>query len=225
MRFAKDRLGHLRHYYIFNAVVDPKSGQKRAIFAMRLDPTPIFNIVRQGRIGKRGETYLMNARLQMISRSRFERQLKESGLLPVNATSFLNIRITHDGKPTEAAAMALRRVNGCDVHGYPDYRGAPVLGAWVWDDLLNLAIIVEADKSEAMASFNRLEQTIYGIVLGVVGLALMLTLFIVRYARTTQRALMAKEGEIDRQQEAYDALSATIDQRVAERLNQEKGST
>jgi polar amino acid transport system substrate-binding protein len=224
MRFPKDRLGHLRHYYIFNAVVDPETGKKVAIFAARLDPTPIFNIVRQGRIGKSGETYLMNARLQMISRSRFERQLKELGLLPVNKTSFLNIRLEHDGKPTRAAAMALRRQNGYDVDGYTGYRGVPVFGAWVWDDMLNLAITVEIDRSEVMASFRDLEQTIYGGVLGIVGLALMLLLFIVWYARTTQKAIATKEEEILRQQEAYETLSATIDQRVAERMNQAKGT-
>jgi ABC-type amino acid transport substrate-binding protein len=224
IRFPKDRLGHLRHYYIFNAVVDPTTGEKVAIFAARLDPTPIFNIVRQGRIGRSGETYLMNAQLQMISRSRFERQLKELGLLPVNRTSFLNIRLEHDGKPTLAAAMALRHRNGYNVEGYPGYRGVEVLGAWVWDDLLNLAIIVEIDKSEAMASFRRLEQTIYGVVLGIVGLATMLVLFIVWYARTTHKSMSSLHREIDRNREALDTLSATIDQRVAERLNQAKGS-
>ena len=218
VKFPKDRQGHLRHYYLFTAVADPESGEPVAVFATRLDATPIFNIVRQGRIGRSGETYLMNARLQMISRSRFERDLKESGLLPVNESSFLNIRIEHDGRPTEAAAMALRRENGYDVEGYPDYRGVPVLGAWAWDEMLNLAIIVEIDKAEAMASFGRLEQTIYGVVAGVVGLALMLTLFIVWYARTTQRALASQRREIEKQHEALDAFGATVDQRVAERL-------
>ena len=224
VKIPKDHLGHLRHYYIFNAVVDRKSHKPIAVFAMRLDPLPIFNIVRQGRIGKTGETYLINSQLQMISRSRFERHLKEMGLLPVNETSFLNIELVHEGRPTKAAAEALGRKKGEDVEGYPDYRGIPVLGAWVWDDLLDLAIIVEIDKSEAMASFVTLKTTIFAVVLSIVFLSLMLVLFIVWYAHATQRVIRGHEREIDRKNEELDTVSATIDQAVEERLTSLKNS-
>ncbi|WP_201352606.1 transporter substrate-binding domain-containing protein [Hydrogenimonas urashimensis] len=219
VKVEKDRLGHLRHYYIFNVIAHPATHEPVALFAMRLDPLPIFNIVRQGRIGKTGETYLMNTQLQMISRSRFERDLKEAGLLPVNEISFLNIRLLHERQPTLAARDALRNAKGFNVEGYPDYRGIPVLGAWMWDDLLNLAIIVEIDRSEAMASYQRLKTTIFAIVLGIVLLSLALVLFFLFYARSTQKAIHRQRGEIEERIEAFDTLSATIDQTVQERLS------
>lgn len=219
VRIPEDRLGHLRHYYIFTPIVEPSSHRPIAVFATRLDPLPIFNIVRQGRIGKTGETYLMNSQLQMVSRSRFERQLKERGLLPVNETSFLHITLQHDGRPTRAAEATLRRESGFDVSGYPDYRGIPVLGAWMWDEMLDLAIIVEIDKKEAMASFNTLKTAIFAVVLGIVGLSLTLVFFIVWYARTTQRAIRTHKKAVDRKNEELEAISATIDQAIEERFS------
>ena len=39
--------------------------------------------------------------------------------------------------------------NGVDLAGYRDYRGVPVVGAWLWDPQLGLGITTEIDFAEA----------------------------------------------------------------------------
>ena len=217
MALPKDRMGHLRHYYLLQAVYDPATGRPVTLMAMRMDPAPIFNIVRQGRIGKSGETYLVNSLAQMISRSRFERDLKESGILPFNETSYLNITITHDGRPTRAAADALAHRKGTDTDGYPDYRGVPVLGAWAWDPVLGFAIVVEIDRAEAMAAYHGLRQSIFAVVLGIVGLAGILVLFIILYARHNERRIQELTRRLKAAEERAETLHAALRQRDRER--------
>ncbi|WP_300363301.1 transporter substrate-binding domain-containing protein [Hydrogenimonas sp.] len=218
VRIEKDRMGHLRHYYLLMRIVDPRTGRAPALFAMRIDPAPLFNIVHQGRMGKSGETYLINDQMQMISRSRFERALKENGLLPVNASSFLNLSITHRGRPTKAAEEAVGGRYGTDVEGYPNYRGTPVLGAWRWDEILDLGVIVEIDKAEAMDSFRKLKETIYGVVFGIMALSLVLVFFMIWYARHTHRLLERQKSAYRQKCEELDTLATTFDQAVQERI-------
>ncbi|MCI5209452.1 MAG: hypothetical protein D3910_11805, partial [Candidatus Electrothrix sp. ATG2] len=70
-----------------------------AVIALRLDPTKNFSrVIQLGRLGQSGETYAFNEQGQLLSESRFTRQLQEIGLLGADEKAILNIRITDPGR-------------------------------------------------------------------------------------------------------------------------------
>lgn len=47
-----------------------------------------------------------------------------------------------------------------NVEGYRDYRGVPVMGAWMWDDHLGLGIATEINADEALAGYSTLRTSL-----------------------------------------------------------------
>ncbi|HEC14663.1 MAG TPA: hypothetical protein ENI72_02790, partial [Rhodospirillales bacterium] len=136
-----------------------------AILAFRLEPDENFSpIFERARFGNSGETYAFDANGLMISVSRFDDTLKRIGLL-TKKDSDLNIELRDPGvnlvlgqKPSlppgkwpliRMAKSATAGESGSDLGGYRDYRGVPVVGAWVWDNQLGFGIATQVDKEEA----------------------------------------------------------------------------
>jgi PAS domain S-box-containing protein len=121
------------------------------------------HILQLGQFGTSGETYLFNDRGVMISQSRYEQQLQEVGLLKPGESSILRVSVRDPGKNlleektapppepplTTMAASALSGASGINLTGYRDYRGVPVVGAWIWDNEYGLGIATEQDTDEA----------------------------------------------------------------------------
>lgn len=142
-----------------------------AIFMFRLDPEEGFtNILERGRIGNTGETYAFDSEGRLISQSRFDDRLQEIGLIPAGEHGMLNLLIRDPGENlieggeaiaprnqqplTHMAKSAIRSEAGIDSNGYRDYRGVPVVGAWMWDTELGLGISTELDVQEAYQTLN-----------------------------------------------------------------------
>jgi PAS domain S-box-containing protein len=142
-----------------------------AILAFRLDPDESFSpIFERGRFGETGETYAFDRQGVIISESRFTEQLMQIGLISHDGHSALNIEIRDSGvnlvtgntpsltrgkQPlTNMAKLATAGENGSNLTGYRDYRGVPVVGAWLWDDEHNFGITTEVDLVEAFSSFK-----------------------------------------------------------------------
>ena len=124
-------------------------------------------ILRVARAGESGETYAFDANGVLLSASRFDDNLKQIGLLIDNedSKSILNIQIRDPGvnmvtgqRPTlrrseqpltRMAASAIKGESLVDVEGYNDYRGAPVLGAWIWLSDYGFGVATEVDVEEA----------------------------------------------------------------------------
>ncbi|MEJ2529445.1 MAG: PAS domain S-box protein, partial [Gammaproteobacteria bacterium] len=155
------------------------NGKIIALFALRIDPyRSLFTITNKGRLGESGESYLFDRKGLLLSRSRFDDQLARIGLLAPGQSSTTNLRITDPGvdlteqeRPhvtstdlplTRMAADAIKGNSGIDVVGYRDYRGVPVVGAWDWDEHLNIGIVTEQDVSEAYGLFYLVRELIYG---------------------------------------------------------------
>jgi len=104
----------------------------------------------------------------MISRSRFDDQLKKLGLIEdrTGASSALNLRLGDPGndrpqkfKPEDAAsatrplthivANAVAGGSGVDAAPSRDYRGVPVVGAWRWLPQLGFGVATQIDSGEA----------------------------------------------------------------------------
>src|SRR5438128_261822 len=110
-----------------------------AALAFRLDPRGDFTqTTRLSRFGESGETYAFDRNGRLLTGSRFE-----------DTPAMLNplTRIARSGTKGES---------GVDLDGYPDYRGVPVVGAWLWDEQLGMGLATEMDVSEAYAPSIRI---------------------------------------------------------------------
>jgi tRNA A-37 threonylcarbamoyl transferase component Bud32 len=142
-----------------------------AALACRMDPRQEFaEMLSESRFGETGEIYAFNRDGYMISRSRFESELKGLGLIPgtADSTSMLQLKLLdpgvdlHSGRPassrdswplTRMAMSATQTRSGVDVQGYRDYRGVSVAGAWTWIDDYDFGLAAEMDLEEIQQPF------------------------------------------------------------------------
>lgn len=105
------------------------------------------------------ETYAFDASGLMLSNSRFPHHLHAQGLLPArDAQTPLCLRVCEPGAAprsewplTRMAAAAVQWGDGADIHGYRDYRGTEVVGAWRWQARYGFGVTAEIDKSALAA--------------------------------------------------------------------------
>jgi len=203
----------------FVTPIRDQSGKIIAALTQRLDPlmgfTKLFEI---GRDGKTGETYAFSVDGRLLSRSIFEKQLINIGLLAKDKQSSLEVEIRNPGgnllegyKPekkrsqqalTRMADSAVRGESGVDMDGYRGYRGVPVFGAWLWDQNLGMGLASEIDVDEAMSPYYLMRGSIIGILSATLLLsvgAILFTLFtgerISRNLRHSNRALYLEINE------------------------------
>ncbi len=196
-----------------------------AALAMRIDPKGEFSDINQlGRMGLSGETYTFDGQGRMMSDSRFKDDLKKTGLLGENDDTILNIRVADPGGNlikkfplpedlaslplTVMAAQAIGKKSGLNVEGYRDYRGVPVMGAWLWDEKFGLGMTTEVDVDEALNSYFTIRNTLV-IVLGVtVLMALILTGLSTWIGRSANRSLRKARDDLERKVEERTAEAA-----------------
>lgn len=153
--------------------------------------TEIFGI---SQFGKSGENYAFDASGKMLTRIRFEENLKKVGLLDSSSTSILNLEVRDPGgnlllgfKPnlerhkqplTRMAKSAVKQESGFDIEGYRDYRGVKVVGVWSWLSEFRFGVASEIDFDEAYKVLFRVKNFFYGIfallilaAIGIIGLA------------------------------------------------------
>lgn len=165
------------------APIRDASFQVVAALALRIRPDHEFTqLLQLGRTGKSGETYAIDSMGRMVSNSRFDDSLILLGLLPdqKNIQSILNISIRDPGgNMNEGFRPKLRRSelpltlmaekciagqSGCNVDGYRDYRGVPVLGAWRWMPDYDMGVVTEIDADEAFRPLSILQWTFWGLL-------------------------------------------------------------
>lgn len=152
--------------FVSTPIYNP-SGENIGVLAFRLRPENVFtHILSLSRFGETGETYAFNDKGILVSNSRFEPQLAELGLIQSRQKSIFNIQIRDPGRNlaikkllseekaskwplTFMADQAIQQINGVNVDGYNDYRGNPVVGAWVWVPELDIGLTTELDVAEA----------------------------------------------------------------------------
>ena len=170
------------------------TGKAIAVLAFRINPTTTFSpIFERGRMGPSGETYAFNRKGVMISESRFNDQLYSFGLISNAKNTNMEIDIRdpgvnlairqqpsqkrHEMPLTVMASSAIKGEVGINLDGYRDYRGIPVIGAWLWDDELGFGITTEIDVEEA--HFRHNEIRIVVLLFSFVCLLLLLFVFMV----------------------------------------------
>lgn len=170
-----DPSGQLRSQRITMFVISPLSeaeGTVTGLLMLRLNPYHSFtSILTLGRIGDSGETYTINEAGMLVSESRFNNQLERAGIIEAGETPVLSIQVRDPGRnllpvrgintqdegwPLTLMARRLtkEKTPGHNLVGYRDYRGVDVVGAWTWNDELNIGITTEIDSAEAWASLR-----------------------------------------------------------------------
>ena len=166
-----------------------------AVLSFRLRPENEFTVLFEiSRPRASEESYAFSDKGFLISKSRFEPQLKALGLIPdsMKISSILNLELRDPGgdltqgfvpatpraeQPfTRMAQSALTYKSSWDVDGYNDYRGVPVVGAWTWLDDLHFGIAHEMDTEEAftpLTTLNRIFLIVYALLFGAAGMGLL----------------------------------------------------
>jgi signal transduction histidine kinase len=159
--------------------------------AFAIDLMPLSEHLHIARWGATGETYAFDANGFMLTESRFKDQLVKSRLLPEGAQSSVRFRLgdpgplhdsTFEGDASKlplvySVEQATQGRSGSNLRGFRDYRGADVVGAWVWVTEYNFGIATEVDEQDAFESVAIVRfafVTLAGLVLlAVTGFALL----------------------------------------------------
>jgi len=181
-----------------------EDGDMRGALALIINPDQEFTrILSVARSGESGETYAFDQTGLLISRSRFDDQLRQLGLLEqTNSSSALNLRLRDPGgdltkgykiENTNSATESLTRFvaealdgdDGVDVIPERDYRGVPVIGAWRWLPQLGIGVVTQIDATEAYQSLRVLQFIFVALFLLLVLCAVVL--FVFSYANLAWR--------------------------------------
>lgn len=204
-----------------------KNGKVNAVFAVRIDPfREFFNIVSNSRIGKTGETYLIDNKGLLLSPSRFETELSTFGLISGGESSILNISVKDPGRElneedklsssqnelplTLSAHHVINNISKSNIDGYRDYRGQMVLGSWRWSKELNLGIIAEINVDEVQQGYYELRTIIIAVLLSIITLFALLSNIFTNILRRVNRRLLSVNSELEsRVDERTKTLSAS----------------
>jgi signal transduction histidine kinase len=202
-----------------------------AVLALDADPRRDFTrAARLGRLETTGDTYAFDRNARLLTESRFEDELRRAGVIRSDASSVLNLEIRDPGvnlnngattsipqsqQPlTRMAQSAVTGNSGIDLQGYRDYRGVPVVGAWLWDDQLNMGLATEMDVREAFAPFRRVRELILFTLFLITGVSVALML-ILRH----RRRLLASNEAFQHAVQARDDMMAMVSHDLKNPIN------
>jgi PAS domain S-box-containing protein len=168
------------------------NGEVVAVFTVRFEPAfELTRITETGRPGESGETYAIDENGRLLTVSRFEESLIGAGIATETGTGDTSIRGLRIADPggnllsghvpgsgrsewplTLMASEATHGRSGMDVAGYRDYRGIPVIGAWLWSEDLGIGLTTEIDVDEALAPYL----TLRNLVISALGVTALLAL-------------------------------------------------
>jgi diguanylate cyclase (GGDEF)-like protein len=186
-----------------------------AALAFRYDPSHEFTRIAQlSRMGETGETYAFDKQGVLISESRFDHHLQRIGMIRPNEKAILSIRISDPGvnmvkgltpemseadRPlTLMAKSATAGMTDNNVDGYRDYRGVPVMGAWLWDKELGFGLTTEIDVEEAMQPYYETRNALIIIITATLTLSLILLTLILRLQRESSRKLSFAHSQLEK---------------------------
>ena len=163
-----------------------EQGQVIAALGFRLNPFGIFTkIAHTGRLGKSGETYVVDSQGRMITESRFTEQLWQLGILKQGEHSLLNLylrepsnKIKEENKIFDTAKQqplvwGVKKILEKNLidgrhQAYKDYRGVSLLGVGMWCEDLNIGFVTEIDELEAMEPYRHMLVIVIGMLVVIV---------------------------------------------------------
>ncbi len=203
------------------------TGKVIAAVSLRIDPFQDFTQLTQGgRLGESGDTYAFNKQGYLLSESRFEGQMEKLGLISQGQNEILTVRMSdpggnlttgfQDSPPLNSRPLTLMAQSatageaGTNIQGYRDNRGVPVLGAWLWDDVLGLGLASEINMEEALEPYYSVRNIIVLVLSVIVIFALILTALSAWIGEQANLTLKKSRDDLEdrvkeRTQELYEA--------------------
>ncbi len=199
------------------APIRNSSNEVIAVVTQRILPDNDWSqILRHGRLGQSGESYIFDPKGLLASESRFREHLIDAGMLlpEQNEVGTIEVRepggnildgfqpLAGENRPLTQIAEATIRLGReeaagryhSDLHheneSYSDYRGVSVFGAGLWDYRSGIGIVTEIDADEALAGYYQLESSLLllsAILLLLFGSTVLFTLTLASRAGQTMR--------------------------------------
>ena len=205
----QDLNGHIRGglaTMLFVAPVLNWFGETVGFFAFEMNPDRLFiPAFHQNQVGNTGHTYAINREGLLLTESKFSDQLVTLGLLsgadphadlnltvrrPENnllkADQVITARQYSDFPLTRMAQSLTRQASGIDIEGYRDYRGVKVIGAWRWDEQLEMGIATETEVAEVYKLYRSL---LFSVIVSIVVVIAMTAIGTLLYRRSTMQRI------------------------------------
>jgi methyl-accepting chemotaxis protein len=131
----------------------------------------IRTVLEEQDLGNTGEAYLVTQDGTAVTPLKYEDELRVAG--EIKESSVLQYKV-------ETYATQELRAGKSGVSEYADYRGKSVVGAYTWLPDLNLGLIVEQEKSEALAPLHQIIRTSVQVSLTALFLMIVVLFFVSR---------------------------------------------
>ncbi|MEP9410974.1 MAG: PAS domain S-box protein [Candidatus Brocadia sp.] len=154
------------------------------IVAIRVDVKMLSDLMLSLKLGKTGETYLVNKDGYMLTESRFASDLKDKGLIKKRCALELKLVSPETTELTNGVKQCITGKSGFDAKGYKDYRGIAVLGAWRWLPEFNWGIMAEIDRAEGYGPAYNLNYIVSSVLMIMAFPIVMIAYFIGKKAST-----------------------------------------
>ena len=161
---GKTNSGETPVLYISSPLLDAGNLIAGAVI-LKVDTAPLSEIMKSAKLGKSGETFLVNKTGYMLTESRFSEELKKRRLI-FHATA-LELRVVnpHTGGFTDGVYKCLRGDDGHNAEGYVNYDGKKVLGAWKWLKEYNCGLLVQITLKEGYGAAHNLRKFVLSMLL------------------------------------------------------------
>lgn len=216
-----------------------RDGVVIGVVAIRVDVKTLNDLMLSLKLGKTGETYLVNKDGYMITESRFLAHLKEMGLVKKRCALELKMVTPETGKLTYGVSQCVAGNNGFDAKGYKDYGGLTVLGVWRWLPEFNWGVIAEIDRDEGYGAAYNLKYIVSSLLLVIAFPIVIVAYFIGRKTSTpimklkevtekmasgdlTQRVDIKRDDEIGVLANSFNTMAKSLDEKTREVVESEK---
>jgi PAS domain S-box-containing protein len=200
--------GKIQQKYPTTFIIAPifnNEQQVIAALAIRLNPFGAFSsTVQQQSFWKSEQTYFFDTKARLLTASQFEPELRSEGILTKEQSSVLAISLTLPSKSTTSeqtqapiytklAQSALKSNTGYSEESYLDYRGQPVLGAWLWNSTLGLGIGAEVSEVDVLQSQQKIVHGFFWQLLQTVLLSLFILVIAFYWQKRSAAAIFDSE--------------------------------
>jgi len=216
-----------------------RDGVVVGVVAIRVDVKTLNDLMLSLKLGKTGETYLVNKDGYMITESRFVAHLREMGLVKKRCALELKLVNPETGELTSGIKQCVAGINGFDAKGYKDYSGLTVLGVWRWLPEFNWGVIAEIDRDEGYGAAYNLNYIVSSVLLVIAFPIVIVAYFIGRKTSIpiikltevtkkmasgdlTQRVDIKREDEIGELANSFNAMAKSLDEKTKQVVESEK---
>lgn len=132
---------------------------------LKVNTLPLSEIMKSTKLGKTGETFLINREGFMLTESRFADEMRKAGLIQQRTALVLKVINPHTGKLTVGAQKCLSGKDGYDSDGYKNYDGRKVLGAWCWISEHDCGLLAQIAIQEGYGAAYSLKNFVLSMLL------------------------------------------------------------